>query len=161
MVYNTTGSGTGSGPVQVKHGTLGGTGTISGAVTLGTTTGSPTLLTPGNGQTLGILTIQSALTFRLGAIYNFALNSDQSAADQVIANGVTIASGAIFSPVDKGTATLPRGTVFTPILNTAMTAISGVFSNLPDGGTITIGSNTLQVSYQGGDGNDLALTVIP
>ena len=34
LVNNTTGSGTGSGPVAVNAGTLGGTGTISGAVTV-------------------------------------------------------------------------------------------------------------------------------
>ena len=31
----------------------------------------------------------------------------------------------------------------------------------PDGGTITIGSNTFQADYAGGDGNDLTLTVVP
>jgi len=53
------------------------------------------------------------------------------------------------------------GTVFTIIDNTAATAIAGVFSNLPNGSTITAGSNTLQVNYQGGDGNNLTLTVVP
>lgn len=43
---------------------------------------------------------------------------------------------------------------------TAATPISGVFANLADGSTITAGSNTLQVSYEGGDGNDLTLTVV-
>jgi hypothetical protein len=53
------------------------------------------------------------------------------------------------------------GTVFTLIDNTATTAISGVFSNLANGSIITAGSNHLQVSYQGGDGNNLTLTVVP
>ena len=35
------------------------------------------------------------------------------------------------------------------------------FSNLPDGSTVTIGSNTFQADYEGGDGNDLTLTVVP
>jgi hypothetical protein len=42
-----------------------------------------------------------------------------------------------------------------------VTPISGTFSNLADGSTVTIGVNKLQVSYAGGDGNDLTLTVIP
>ncbi len=33
--------------------------------------------------------------------------------------------------------------------------------NLPDGGSITVGNNTFQASYEGGDGNDLTLTVVP
>ena len=46
------------------------------------------------------------------------------------------------------------------IKNTAATPISGTFANLPDGATITSGNNTFQVSYEGGDGNDLTLTVV-
>jgi hypothetical protein len=35
------------------------------------------------------------------------------------------------------------------------------FAALPDGSTVTIGVNKLQVSYEGGDGNHLTLTVMP
>jgi len=38
-------------------------------------------------------------------------------------------------------------------------AISGTFGNLADGSTLTAGRNNLLVSYTGGDGNDLTLTV--
>jgi hypothetical protein len=51
--------------------------------------------------------------------------------------------------------------VFTVIDNTAAVPISGSFSNLPDEGTIMAGNNTFQADYQGGDGNDLILTVVP
>jgi len=37
----------------------------------------------------------------------------------------------------------------------------GTFSNLADGAIVTIGSNTFQANYEGGDGNDLTLTVLP
>jgi hypothetical protein len=62
---------------------------------------------------------------------------------------------------DVGTTTLAPGTVFTVISNTGASPISGTFSNLADGGTITVGSNTFQANYEGGDGNDLTLTVVP
>ena len=39
-------------------------------------------------------------------------------------------------------------------------SISGTFTNLPDGGSIIIGNNAYQANYQGGDGNDLTLTVV-
>jgi hypothetical protein len=39
--------------------------------------------------------------------------------------------------------------------------ISGAFANLPDGGTVTVNGNTFQANYEGGDGNDLTLTVVP
>ncbi len=47
------------------------------------------------------------------------------------------------------------------ISNTAATPISGTFANLADGSTLTAGHNKFQVSYSGGDGNDLTLTVVP
>jgi hypothetical protein len=37
----------------------------------------------------------------------------------------------------------------------------GTFANLADASTITIGSNTFRADYEGGDGNDLTLTVVP
>jgi len=44
--------------------------------------------------------------------------------------------------------------------NTSATGIFGTFANLADGSTVTVGVNKLQVSYSGGDGNDLTLTVV-
>ena len=54
---------------------------------------------------------------------------------------------------------LAPGLVILVIDNTSATAISGAFSNLADGATVTAGSNTLKASYSGGDGNDLTLAV--
>ena len=71
-----------------------------------------------------------------------------------------VIKGALFSAAELGTGTLPSGTTFTVINNVAVTPVAGTFSNLADDGTITIGSNTFQANYQGGDGNDLTLTVI-
>jgi hypothetical protein len=87
------------------------------------------------------------------------LNSSTAAADKVVANGVTIA-GAHFSFTDLGTGTLTLGAGFVVIDNTAVSAITGTFSNLADGSVFTANGNTFQVSYEGGNGNDLTLTVI-
>jgi autotransporter-associated beta strand protein len=164
VVNNRQGSGTGSGPVQVNGGTLGGKGTIAGGVTVGTGIGLGAVLSPGyqhGANKLGALTIQSTLTFNADGTYQAELNSSSTTADEVIANGVTINSGAQFSFADLGTGTLPPGTVFTVIDNTEATPIAGTFSNLPDGSMFTTKGNTYQVNYEGGDGNDLTLTVIP
>ena len=69
--------------------------------------------------------------------------------------------GALFSFLGPGYGTLTPGTVLTVIDNTAATPIAGTFSNLADGSTFTQGRNTFQVSYEGDDGNDLTLTVVP
>lgn len=151
------GSATGSGPVQVTAGALSGKGEIAGPVTVGTGTSAATLA-PGGSKT-GRLTIGKALTFNSLATYEVDLNSARISSDRVVALGVTINSGAQISLDDLGTGTLTTGTVFTIISNTAATPIAGTFSNLADGATIIIGSNTYQVSYEGGDGNDLTLTV--
>jgi autotransporter-associated beta strand protein len=156
LINNASGSGTGTGAVQVNGGTLGGTGTIAGAVTIGTGGGSGAFLSPGISP--GTLTIQSALTLNSDATYKFELNSATSAADKVIANGVTI-TGAQFSFADLGSGILTPGTVFTAIDNTAATPISGVFSNLANASSFTSNGNTFLVNYAGGDGNDLTLTV--
>ena len=164
MVNNRSGSGTGSGPVQVNGGRLGGKGIIAGGVTVGTGAGSGAVLAPGYVHGFGspgALAIQSPLTFSADATYNVDVNSSSANADEVIANGVTIDSGAQFSFADLGSGTLTAGTVFTVINNTAATPIAGTFSNLADGSTMTVGSNNFQANYEGGDGNDLTLTVVP
>ena len=40
-------------------------------------------------------------------------------------------------------------------------AMKGTFANLADGSTVTVGVNKFKVSYEGGDGNDLTLRVVP
>jgi autotransporter-associated beta strand protein len=149
---------TGTGNVVVNAGSLGGTGKAGGNVTIGNGSGPRGMLAPGIANT-GTFTVQKKLTFRADGTYNFEVNSNTATADNVVAKGVTIGAGALFSPVDLGTATLTSGTVFTVISNTPTTPIAGTFSNLPDGATIVIGSNTYLADYQGGDGNDLTLTV--
>ena len=162
LVENTSDSGTGTGAVSVEEGALGGRGIIAGAVTVGTGSGPGAILSPGlGGNSIGTLTIQSTLQFNSDATYRCALNSNVATADEVIANGITIDGGGLFSITDRGATTLAPGTVFTIIDNTAAIATVGTFSNLPDGSTITVGNNTFQASYEGGDGNDLTLTVVP
>lgn len=79
----------------------------------------------------------------------------------MVANGVTIESGAQFNFSAVTNTRLTAGQVFAAISNTAATPISGVFANLADGSTFCAGPNNFQVSYEGGDGNDLTLTVVP
>lgn len=160
LVNNTSGSGTGTGPVSVNAGALGGIGTIAGAVTVGNGSGGRALLAPGATATVpGRLTIQSGLTFNSDATYKIQIDSATAKADKVVANDVTINPGTQFIMEDLGAGTLAPGTVFTLINNTSASPIAGRFSNLADGLTLTNSGNTYRVNYQGGDGNDLTLTV--
>jgi hypothetical protein len=164
LVTNTTGSGTGTGAVNVNAGTLGGSGIITGAVTIGTATGAGAFLAPAGGtKRQATLTTQNGLTFNAKSTYTYTFRAkgNMTRADQVVAMGVTISGGATF--VLQGTVQggLQAGLVLTAIKNTSATPISGTFGNLPDGAILAINGNNLQASYEGGDGNDLTLTVVP
>ena len=161
FVNNVTGSGTGTGTVQVNSGVLGGNGLISGPVVVGNGIPSAARFMPGRTErSPGVLTISNALTFNADGVYLWLLNSVRAIASSVVTKGVTIDSAAIFAASELQSGTLSAGTVFTVISNGGSAAIVGTFANLPDGGTIVIGSNTYQVNYAGGDGNDLTLTVL-
>jgi autotransporter-associated beta strand protein len=163
LVNNVDGSGTGTGPVTVLRGTLGGRGTIDGPVTLGTGSGAGAYLAPAAGTNRNTtLTLQGSLIFEADATYTytFKASGDRVKTDKVIANGVTI-NGGMINLVEATPATLSVGLVLTVISNTATTPIAGTFSNLPDGAIVTVNGNNFQASYEGGDGNDLTLTVVP
>ena len=131
LASNTSGSATGTGSVSVAGGTLGGGGTISGAVTIGTGSNSGAILQPGFGTNKKVtLTIQGLLTFNTDATYSFGLKSKKA---EVVANGVTIVSGAQFT-MTAPSRKLPARKTATVITNTSATPISGAFANLPDGG---------------------------
>ncbi len=159
-VINSSGSATGSSSVQVDGGTLGGSGIIGGAVTIG----SGAFLAPALGaKAKKTLTIQSNLTFNAGATYTYTFQAKgrKARTDLVLANGVTINGGASINLQGQAQGTLEQGTAITLIKNTVATPIAGTFSNLPDGAIVSLNGNNLQASYSGGDGNDLTLTVVP
>src|SRR4029078_13645237 len=108
LATNRSGSARGPAAVVAAGGTLGGTGKISGAVTIGGTTGRATLA-PGIGRNPGKLSLLKTLTFTSRGSYKVDLNSSRNAGDQVIAKGVTINSGATATITDLGTGTLTSG----------------------------------------------------
>ncbi|MEO7168597.1 MAG: autotransporter-associated beta strand repeat-containing protein [Spartobacteria bacterium] len=161
-VSNRKGSGTGTSVVEINAGNLAGSGTIAGATTVGAGNGTRATLAPSAGvRQPARLTIQSMLTFKSDGSYTFMLNARRAAADMVVANGVTLESGAQFTLRAVALKRLPEGTSFTAISNTSAEPINGTFANLPDGSTLVVGRNTFEASYCGGDGNDLTLTVVP
>ncbi len=89
------------------------------------------------------------------------MRDNRATADELIANGVTISAGALFSVDSIGSGNLILHTVSTAINNTSPTQISGTFANLADGATISVNGTNFQASYEGGDWNDLTLAVVP
>ena len=164
MANNRSGSATGTGEVEIGSGGLGGSGTLTGPVVVGYVPNSRlrTFLAPGaTGKgSIGTLTVQSNVTFAANSTYDCEIDVPRLISDQLVTAGVTIDSGTQIDLVIHGNQLLTVGTSFTIISNTASTPISGTFSNLIDGATVTFGSNTYQANYEGGDGNDLTLTVV-
>ncbi len=164
VVSNKTGSATGTGAVQIDGGTLGGGGIILGTVTVGSGFGTGAFIAPaaGTNKQAG-LTIRSALTIKSDAsyTYTFKAKANKASADKVTANGVTI-NGAGLGLIGQQQGILTPGLTLTVISNTSATPISGTFGNVPDGAVLTIaGGAKFLANYEGGDGNDLTLTVVP
>jgi len=143
----------GSSAVSLNGGTLGGTGTV-GPIT---STGSGGSVTPGVG--VGILSSGNV---------NW---SSGSPGFVVQLNGTTAGTGYdqlnVTGSVNLGSATLsgtlgfspPNGTSFTIINNDGSDAVIGTFAGLPEGSTVVLSGQSFKVSYVGGTGNDVVLTV--
>ena len=120
LVNNTTGSGTGGGGVMVNGGTLGGTGIISGALTVnvgGT-------VWPGTGSSMGKLTFNTAPIFNGTNYLRIDRNGGSSLADRIVLSSGTLNYGGTLIVSNAGAA-LTGGEVFT---NFAAGTYSGAFA---------------------------------
>lgn len=154
------------GSMFVPSGTLSGagngtsTGLIAGSVNVGDAAGSgDAILAPGIG--VGTLATGGQLTLNSDSQFRFELNSGSNIADQMRANGITLAPGSTFTGFDLAAASTSVNATFIVLDNTSGSSISGIFSNLPNGGVFAIGANSFTANYSGGDGNDLVLTTVP
>ncbi len=131
--------------------TLGGNGTVNATVT-GAGNVAP-------GTSPGILTINGA--FNPTGTTTIELNAPYATAgvdfDRLIVNG-TINLGGSMLVVAGGAVAPAAGTIVPIILNDGVDAITGLF-NFADGAMVAINNFTGFISYFGGDGNDVTLTV--
>ena len=111
------------------------------------------------GASTGILTTDN-LTFAASAILATELNGidvgteyDQvSVAGTVTLGGATLTVSLGFVPA--------TAQVFTILDNDGGDAVTGTFSGLPEGAAFNSGTRRFQISYIGGTGNDVTLTVV-
>ncbi|HYC59663.1 MAG TPA: prolyl oligopeptidase family serine peptidase [Thermoanaerobaculia bacterium] len=97
------------------------------------------------------------------AIATYHVDLDASSSDMVDVHGSVTLTGDTQLPI-TALATLPPGTVYTIIRNDGTDAVDGRFvslslDTLEEGAELTAGNVTLRLSYEGGDGNDVTLTV--
>jgi fibronectin-binding autotransporter adhesin len=124
-------------PVTVASGAiLGGGGILGGSVTSNGTV-SPALAAVGTLST-------GATSFSATGSYVAQINSTTLTADKLAVTG-NLQLGGTLTVTDLGAATLTTGNKL--VLASYTGALSGAFTNAPDGGNLTIGTNTFAVDY--------------
>ncbi|MFD2556281.1 putative Ig domain-containing protein [Sphingobacterium tabacisoli] len=145
-----------TGATNVVAGKLAAIGKLVGNVTV---QAAATLAT-GINDNVGLLTIEGDL--KIDPNGTLAVKIDGTTAstgyDQFVVKGTVNIGGARLAVNHAYSAA--HGDTYTIINNEASGAITGAFSGLAEGGTLTAGGNAtpLEVSYIGGTGNDFILT---
>lgn len=152
LVNNASGAGTGSGTVIVNSsGVLGGTGFITGAVTVNAG-GSLAPGTPIESLATG------ALTLAPGSTYEVEINSSGTPTADVtnVGGNVSLGGSLVLSDIATVPVALPLGIKFT-IMTYAGTR-TGTFAGLAEAATIAVGLNTFRIRYA--DGNAVTLETV-
>lgn len=114
--------------------------------------------TLGPGGSAGQLICENGVTLKAGAYFDVELNGTTAVTDYdqlVVDEGLNLGSANLnvtlgFSP--------SSGDTFTIIDNPSLGAVTGTFNGLAEGATFTDGGTQFQITYVGGDGNDVVLT---
>jgi autotransporter-associated beta strand protein len=140
-----------SSSVRVQSATLGGIGTVAGIFAVPGATIAP-------GASAGVLRSALPVIFTEGSTFAAEILSATSFDQLGVNNTVTLSNATLGLTVANGT-TLPVNTTFKIIDNDLADAVDGTFANLPEGASLIVDRYTFAVSYRGGDGNDVVLTV--
>lgn len=135
-------------------GTLLGNGTVGALQVLTGGTVAP-------GHSPGCLTTGNlALT---GGTYKFEIGGTAACTgyDQIKANGTVNVTGGVLSASLYNNYAAKAGEKYVLVSNDGTDPIVGTFANLAQGATMPIGNGgLLRISYTGGDGNDIEVTVV-
>ena len=145
-------------------GTLRGSGTLSGAVSLA----AGSVLAPGMSQNLTTGTLNTGnLSFTTGSTFATRLIGSLPAGyDHINVTGSVnldaLSSGGATLNVTLGQNTFSPGTVFVLINNDGTDPVTGFFqtpsgTTLHNGDLFTVGTSNFRIYYTGGDGNDVVL----
>ncbi len=134
--------------------TLFGTGTVGDLSVLGTAHLSP-------GHSPGCMSTGS-LALSAGAIYDVDLGGTVvcTGYDQVRVTGTVSLADAILALNFYGGYIPANGTSFTVITNDGSDAVVGEFAGLPEGTKFVYNNKAFQITYKGGDGNDVVITTV-
>jgi len=140
-------NGTAQNSVSIDGGTLMGTGTCNGL--LYNAMGN---LAPGN--SIGIINAAGGLT--MDATGTYVVEVSGAAGDQTNVTGAV----TLNTPMLNVTGTPTQGASFIIINNDGGDAVAGIFNGLIEGATFMSGGYQYQITYAGGDGNEVVLTAL-
>jgi len=160
------------GTVDVDNGTLEGTGTVNKLVV-----SRSGIVAPGHSP--GKLTVVTTLEMDDTAVLNEELQTKDTydqikVGDASITTGHAVVLGTPDNPSTPTTVTgnpvlnvsiYQTGTInktdtFTIIDNLSTTDVLGTFKDLPEGATFALNGGVMKITYKGGDGNDVVLSVV-
>ena len=134
-------------------------GWLRGTGTLGSVEVDGGLVWPGFGSSPGILTVVGGTRFDRGA---FRVDLDGAVAGseygRLVTGSLMISPVVVQLQLDLGFSP-PIGQVLTIIQNGGG-AVEGTFHGLPEGAVFQVEGFAFQISYKGGDGNDVTLKVL-
>ncbi|MDB5175580.1 MAG: hypothetical protein JWM81_438 [Candidatus Saccharibacteria bacterium] len=139
------------GDVSVSSG-----GTLKGHGTVGVLyVGAGAILAPGNSPgclTTGNFTLSGTLQEEIGG------TDPCTGYDQVKVTGTVDVTGGTLTPSLYNGFVPKTGQSYTIIDNDGSDAVTGTFTGLDEGAAVTLGGVTYNITYKGGDGNDVVLT---
>ena len=143
------GTNTYSGATIVSNGTLVLCNNLAGSVTAATGTLAPS----------GTPTVSGNLAVNASGRFAVRLNGPAAGTqyDQLSVTGTVTLAGAL--DIEAAT-NLPPGSVFTIINKTGAGTVTGTFTNKPNNSAFDAGGCHWRISYAGGTGNDVALSLV-
>ena len=147
---NLNGTHTYTGSTNVTAGRL----ALGGSLTSAISASSGSTLAP-----IGLASTTGNVAVPAGAIFQVQLNGATVGTryDRLTAGGSGTLGGTL--NVIPGSNLTP-GTTFTILSKTSAGAVSGTFAGLANNATFTAGGETFGISYTGGDGNDVVVTLL-
>lgn len=149
----------------IINGTRGGTSVGYGGVLKGTGTvqwlsvGDGGIVAPGLSP--GTLTVVDSLSLNDGAVFEAEIQSVDAYDQIVVTDGDVYLNDPTLRAIAYEGFELNQGDVFTIIDKQSDGAINGTFKDLPEGTTFAFGQGGVaRISYVGGDGNDVTLTIV-
>lgn len=134
--------------------------TLKGSGTVGVlTVADGGTVAPGNSP--GCLTAGNT-TFVANSNFDVELGGTTvcSGYDQLVVNGTVDLGSATLNTSLYNSYSPAANTAYIIVNNDSTDAVTGTFAGLAEGATFSVGGNTFTITYKGGDGNDVVLTVV-